>query len=149
MVDFDALDHERFMREALLCAQEAKDRGDLPIGAVLVCDGAVAARGRNSINSSRNQLRHAEIDALEAARELVFSRHDDCVIYTTVEPCVMCLGTIAMADVRHVVFGAPDPRRGGTDMWRNVAYVQKEILRYEGGVLEAECLALADGITHI
>ncbi len=134
------------MREALQCAAQASARGDLPIGAVIVCDGEVISRGRNSINSSKSQLRHAEIDALERAGPLLFERHDDCVIYTTVEPCIMCLGTIAMADVRHVVFGAPDPARGGTDMWNRVPYVAKEILRYEGGVLEAECVAMAGAI---
>ena len=146
MIEFDSLDHEHFMREALDCAQEAKRRGDLPIGAVLVCDREVIARGRNSINTSRSQLRHAEIEALENAGETLFNRFEDCVIYTTVEPCIMCLGTIAMADVRHVVFGAPDPKRGGTDMWNNVPYVAKEIWRYEGGILEAECVAMAGQI---
>jgi tRNA(adenine34) deaminase len=149
MFDFESLDHESFMKEALQCAREARRNGDLPIGAVIVCDGEVVSRGRNAINSRRTQLHHAEIDALTNAREIVFRRHEDCVVYTTVEPCVMCLGTIVMADIRHVVFGAFDGNRGGTDMWRNVPYVGKEILRYEGGVLEAECTELAGDLLNI
>ncbi len=142
--DFDSMDHERFMSEALDEAASARDAGDHPIGAVVVCDGVVVGRGQNRIRSQRSQWEHAEIRALrETDGNLLFTRHEDCIVYSTVEPCVMCLGTIAMLDIRHVVFGAFDPLRGGTDMWNNVPYVRKEVPRYVGGVLEQQCRELA------
>lgn len=132
------------MREAMKEAIVARDSGDYPIGAVVVCDGRVVARGRNRIRSDRSQFEHAEMRALRSTDpELLFSKHEECVVYTTVEPCVMCLGTIAMLDVRHVVFGMADPLRGGSDMWNSVSYVRREIHRYLGGVLEDECREVA------
>ncbi len=139
-LDFDAMDHEKFMREALREAVAARDAGDYPIGAVVVCDSAIVGRGQNRIRSERSQWEHAELRALrQTDRDLLFTRHEDCIVYSTVEPCVMCLGTIAMLDIRHVVFGMFDPLRGGSDMWNNVPYVRKEVPRYVGGVLEREC----------
>ncbi|HTV98310.1 MAG TPA: nucleoside deaminase [Steroidobacteraceae bacterium] len=144
MLIFDTLDHERYMAAALEEAKLALEAGDLPIGAVIVCDQNIISTGRNRIRTASNQLQHAELSALLKQSPIVYERHDDCVIYTTVEPCVMCLGAIAMADIRHVVFGAADPDRGGTDMYGNVAYVRKEIHRYVGGIREAQCRALID-----
>jgi tRNA(adenine34) deaminase len=91
------------MKEAL--AEAALAAGDLPIGSVIVCDGAVVARGRNRIRSDSSQLAHAEMVALRNGGDLLFRRFEECLIYTTREPCVMCLGAIAMADIRHVVYG--------------------------------------------
>jgi tRNA(adenine34) deaminase len=143
-IDFHNMSHETFMREALAEAVVARDAGDYPIGAVLVCDGRVVSRGRNAVMSARSQFEHAEIRALRSCdRELLYTRHDDCVIYTTVEPCVMCLGAVVMLDIRHLVFGMADPLRGGTDMHNNVPYVRAETPMYLGGVLEAECREIA------
>jgi tRNA(adenine34) deaminase len=111
--DFNSIDHERFMRAAIAEAELALAAGDLPIGSVIVCDGLVLARGRNRIRANCSQLAHAEVTALRNGGELLFRRFEDCIIYSTREPCVMCLGAIAMADVRHIVFGAADHGRGG------------------------------------
>lgn len=94
--DFDSIDHAVFMREALIEAAAALRDGDLAIGAVIVFDGVVVARGRNRIHSDHSQLAHAEIVALQAGGEFLFRRFEECVIYSTQEPCVICLGAIAM-----------------------------------------------------
>jgi tRNA(adenine34) deaminase len=141
---FESIDHESFMREALAEAEAALAAGDLPIGSVIVCEGTVVARGRNRIRSDSSQLAHAEMVALRNGGDLLFRRFEECIIYTTREPCIMCLGAIAMADVRHVVYGATDMGRGGTDMYTNVAYVRSQIHRYIGGVLAHECQVMFD-----
>ncbi|ASP32856.1 nucleoside deaminase [Labrenzia sp. VG12] len=129
------IDHHTFMSAALQEAEQAGFAGDLPIGAVVICDGEIVGRGRNRIRSRSDKLRHAEVEALETSRHVRASRHKDCVLYTTTEPCVMCLGTIIMADVRHVFFGLPDPARGGSDMMALVPYAADQIHTYEGGIL--------------
>jgi len=142
MLNFDTLDHAHFMGAALELAEAAGEAGDLPIGAVVVLDGAVVGRGRNRIHSAGDKLRHAETEALADARMIRAQRHEDCVLYTTTEPCVMCLGSIVMSDIRHVVFGRADPSRGGSDMARNVPYVSAQLKRYVGGCLAGECEAV-------
>ena len=132
------LDHHTFMTAALEEATQAGLAGDLPIGAVLICDGDIVGRGRNRIRSQGDKLRHAEVEALETSKKIRAGRHEDCVIYTTTEPCVMCLGTIIMADVRHIFFGLPDPARGGTDMMARVPYAANQIHTYQGGLLALE-----------
>ena len=129
------LDHRTFMSAALHEAAQAGLAGDLPIGAVVVCDGAIVGRGRNRIRSLSDKLRHAEVEALATSKEVRATQHQDCVIYTTTEPCVMCLGTIIMADIRHVFYGLPDPARGGSDMMAHVPYAADQIHSYVGGIL--------------
>ena len=129
------------MREALAEAEAAGEAGQLPIGAVLVLDGEVVSRGQNRHLERRTQLAHAELEALLEGGEAVWSRHDDCVLYTTVEPCPMCLGAMVMADVPNVVFAAHDANAGIHHMGDN-AYVARHIRSYEGGILERESLDL-------
>jgi tRNA(adenine34) deaminase len=129
------------MREALGEAEAAGKAGQLPIGAVLVLDGQIVSRGRNRYLERRSQLAHAELEALVEGGEAVFSRHDDCILYSTVEPCPMCLGALVMADVPHVVFAAHDAHAGMRQM-ADVDYVARHIRTYEGGILEQESLDL-------
>lgn len=129
------------MREALAEAEAAGEAGQLPIGAVLVLDGEIVSRGRNRYLERRSQLAHAELEALLGGGEAVFTRHDDCVLYTTVEPCPMCLGALVIADVPHVIFAAHDANAGMRRM-TDIDYVARHIRTYEGGVLEQESLAV-------
>lgn len=129
------------MREALAEAEAAGAAGQLPIGAVLVLDGEIVSRGRNRYLERGSQLAHAELEALLEGGDAVFSRHDDCVLYTTVEPCPMCLGALVMADVPHVVFAAHDANAGMRQM-TDIDYVARHIRTYEGGILERESLDL-------
>lgn len=96
-----------FMREALVEAGKARDDGDWAIGCVIVMDGKIVLRGRNRVHSSRDRLRHAEMDALTQLQALNFDRQDKdkLVLYTTFEPCPMCFGAILVSGVHHVVSG--------------------------------------------
>jgi tRNA(adenine34) deaminase len=140
--DFDALDHERFMREALKEAELAGQAGEKPIGAVIVLNGQVIGRGRAGHLARHSAIAHAEMNALLQAEQTIYAhKHDGCVIYTTLEPCVMCLGAIVMSDVDHIVFAL-------ADHWINPAamldmdHVRRHIQHYVGGILESDSIKL-------
>jgi tRNA(adenine34) deaminase len=104
---------EALMREALVEARRAADAGEVPIGAVLVLDGAIVARGYNRPIGSVDPTAHAEICVLrDAARALGNYRLVGATLYVTVEPCLMCVGALVHARVAEVVFGAPEPKTG-------------------------------------
>jgi tRNA(adenine34) deaminase len=107
------MDDERFMRAALAEAGKAAARGEVPVGAVIVRQGEIVARGANRPVAASDPTAHAEIVALRrAARKAANYRLPDCDLYVTVEPCAMCLGAIVQARVRRLVYGAPDPKAG-------------------------------------
>ncbi len=130
------------MREALDLAAAAAEAGELPIGAVVVIDGEVVGRGRARQHERRTQLAHAEVEALLDAGEAVFTRHDEAVLLSTVEPCPMCLGAAVMADVPHVLFAVRDPNAGVPATVVREPYVRRHIATYRGGLLEDEARAL-------
>lgn len=104
---------EAFMREALALARQAGESGEVPVGAVLVKDGAVVGRGYNRPVSGRDPTAHAEVVALrDAAAHIDNYRLGECEIYVTLEPCAMCAGAILHARVRRIIFGAADPKSG-------------------------------------
>ncbi len=106
-------DDGRWMDEALALAREAGARGEVPVGAVVVKDGAVVGRGGNAPIAASDPTAHAEIAALrEAARALGNYRLPACSLYVTIEPCAMCAGAILHARIERVVFGARDPKTG-------------------------------------
>ena len=141
--NFDALDHVFFMREALKEAQLAMQAGERPIGAVIVHRGKIVGRGRAEHQGRPSRLAHAELNALLAtAASLYDFPHDNGVIYTTLEPCEMCLGAIVMSDaVNHVVFALSDRWINPQPMF-DIPHVRRHIHNYIGGVLEAESIAL-------
>ena len=101
------------MRAALELAEETARAGEVPVGAVVVCDGAVVGRGANRPITMRDPTAHAEIVALrDAARTLDNYRLAGCTLYVTLEPCAMCAGAIMHARIARVVFGARDPKTG-------------------------------------
>lgn len=101
------------MREALALAREAQAREEVPVGAIVVCEGRIVGRGGNAPIARSDPTAHAEIAALrEAARTLGNYRLPACALYVTLEPCVMCAGAIMQARVRRLVFGARDPKTG-------------------------------------
>ena len=104
---------ETFMLEALALARQAAAAGEVPVGAVVVKDGAVVGRGHNRPVSGRDPTAHAEVMALRDAAERVGNyRLADCELYVTLEPCVMCAGAIMHARISRVVYGAADPKSG-------------------------------------
>ncbi len=104
---------EHWMEEALALARQAQARGEVPVGAVVVKDGAIIGRGGNAPIAANDPTAHAEIAALrDAARALGNYRLPDCDLYVTIEPCAMCAGAILHARIRRLVFGARDPKTG-------------------------------------
>jgi tRNA(adenine34) deaminase len=107
-----AADDERFMREALAQAQEARRRGEVPVGAVVVLDGNVIGAGFNQPIAAHDPTAHAEIVALRAAAQRVANyRLTGATLYVTIEPCQMCVGAMVHARVARVVYGAREPKR--------------------------------------
>jgi tRNA(adenine34) deaminase len=101
------------MSEALALAREAAERGEVPIGAVVVLDDAIVGRGFNQPVSTNDPTAHAEVVALrEAARAVGNYRLTGAEVYVTLEPCLMCVGALAQARVGRVIYGAPEPRSG-------------------------------------
>ena len=104
---------EEFMRAAIEQAKLSADEGEVPVGAVVVCDGEIISVGRNRREGSKNALAHAEIEAIDAAcRKKGGWRIFMCDLYVTLEPCPMCAGAIMNSRVRRVVYGAPDKKAG-------------------------------------
>jgi tRNA(adenine34) deaminase len=140
-LDFAALDHERFMKEALKEAALAAESGELPIGALLVHEGSIIARSHARHLARKSKIAHAEMNVLLEAEQFLDSHPHQCVIYTTVEPCVMCLGAIVMSNISHIVFAVRDNWIKPWEMPNN-DYVRRHIAEYVGGVLTDDCLAL-------
>lgn len=133
--------HEDFMRAALLLAQAAADEGEVPVGAVVVKNGAIVGRGRNRRETAKQAAAHAEMEAIaDACRTLGGWRLSDCDLYVTLEPCPMCAGAIINARIRCVFFGASDKKAGScgslVDLF-SLPYNHKP--RCVAGVLEEEC----------
>ena len=133
---------ERFMRAALELAAQAAQKGEVPVGAVVVKDGAIVGRGYNRPITSSDPTAHAEIVALrEAAAALGNYRLAGCELYVTLEPCAMCVGAMVHARIARIVYGAPDPKTGAcgsiVDLPRLATFNHHGT--FEAGVLAEEC----------
>ena len=105
-----------FIEDALQQAEAAFAAGEVPVGAVVVRDGAVIAEARNRVEADQNPQAHAEMLAIaEACRVLGRKWLEDCDLYVTLEPCPMCAGALSLARIRRVYYGAADPKSGGVD----------------------------------
>ena len=136
---------QSFMAEALRLAREAGTMGEVPVGAVVVKEGKIIGRGFNAPISRRDPTAHAEIVALRnAAERLGNYRLPGCILYVTLEPCVMCSGAIIHARIARVVFGTRDPKTGACGSVMNL--FDEPRLNFHAtvtdGVLAAECGAL-------
>ena len=133
--------HEEYMRQARDLAREAAAAGEVPVGCVIVRDGAVVGRGRNRREERQAAWSHAEMEAMaEANRTLGTWRLDGCTLYVTLEPCPMCAGAILNARVSRVYFGARDREMGACGGVMNLFMEDfPHPPALVGGVLEAEC----------
>ena len=134
-----------FMAEALREARAAFAAGEIPVGAVIVRDGAILARGHNLRETEQNALLHAETVAIDrACRALGSWRLSDCDLYVTLEPCAMCCGAIAQAKIRRLYFGAYDPKGGFAVS--NAGLMNDPGLMHKAdcycGIMEDECASL-------
>lgn len=129
-----------YMRHALEQARMAFDRGEVPVGCVVVCRDRVIARAHNLTERLHDVTAHAEMQAITAAADALGGKYlDACALYVTVEPCAMCAGAIGWAQAGRLVYGAPDPKRGYSAFAPQALHPKTEVVR---GVLEEECAAL-------
>ncbi|MDD9944724.1 MAG: tRNA adenosine(34) deaminase TadA [Myxococcales bacterium] len=138
----------RFMREAIGEAEQARARGEVPVGAVVVLDGAIVSRGHNLRESSRDPSAHAEMIALRAASARQRSwRLDEATVYVTLEPCPMCAGALVNSRVARVVYGCDDPKAGAVRTLYQVGSDGRLNHRFEVevGVLGDECARQLSG----
>ncbi len=136
------IDLEKFMREALLEAEAAGQAGEIAIGAVVVIDGEIISRGHACHQSTRSQIRHAELNALLNGGERLWADYKRAILFTTVEPCPMCLGATVMADVPHIIFAKHDLNVHSQLSVETNPYIRRHIKSYFGGVLETESTKL-------
>jgi tRNA(adenine34) deaminase len=140
-----AQEDESFLRQALREAKRALDEEEVPVGAVVVCEGRIVARAHNRPLHLSDPSAHAEILALRrAARKLGNYRLPGCTLYVTIEPCAMCAGAIVQGRLRRVVFGASDPKAGASGSALTVLNHPKLNHQAEvaGGLLADECAAI-------
>jgi tRNA(adenine34) deaminase len=133
---------EDYVRRALDQARLAAESGEVPIGAVVVYQGEILGLGRNSVLGSHDPTAHAEIVAMRAAaQQLKNYRLVDCELYSTLEPCAMCAGTIIHARIARLVYGAPDPKAGAAGSVLSVLNHPQlnHQLEVTSGVLAEEC----------
>ncbi len=128
------------MQAALKCAHKAFEEGEVPIGAVVVCDGKIISRGHNRRTKRQIATAHAEIEAIEKACKKLHSwRIPECEIYVTLEPCPMCMGAMLNSRIKKVYFGAYEGK--GRSMTAQLAEsnLVNHKIEVEGGVMEKEC----------
>ena len=128
---------EKYMLEALKEARKAAQRDEVPIGAVVVCGGRIIARAHNLTEALSDATAHAEMQAITMAAAAVGGKYlDKCTLYVTVEPCPMCAAALAWSQVKRVVYGAADDKRGYSKFTPSLMHPKTEVT---GGVLAEEC----------
>lgn len=133
-------DDERFMLAALDEARAAAERDEVPIGAVVVCQGRIIARAHNLTETLTDVTAHAEMQAITSAAAYLGGKYlTDCTLYVTVEPCLMCAGALGWSQIARVVYGAADDKRGYHTFCAAPFHKKTQIT---AGVLEAECSQL-------
>ena len=131
---------EQFMQRALDEARQALREGEIPIGAVVVCNDRIIARAHNLSETLCDVTAHAEMQAITSAANLLGGKYlTDCTLYVTIEPCAMCAGAIGWAQIPRIVYGAPDVKRGYSLLAPRALHPKTTIT---GGILEEECRQL-------
>ena len=131
---------EYFMKEAIKEAQKAFDRDEVPVGAVVVCGDRIIARAHNFTEHLNDVTAHAEMQAFTAAADYLGSKYlTECTLYVTIEPCTMCAGASFWTQIRKVVYGAKDDKRGYSLTSQNILHPSTEVI---SGVMEQECAGL-------
>jgi tRNA(adenine34) deaminase len=139
------MDHDYYMKEALLEAEKARALEEVPIGAVVVLAGEIIGRGHNLREILKDSTAHAEIVAMrEAAAKISDWRLSEATLYSTIEPCPMCAGALVQFRIKTLVYGAKDPKAGAVDSLVDLVRDPRFNHRVEvfSGVLEEECAAI-------
>jgi tRNA(adenine34) deaminase len=135
-------EHEKWMQHALKLAEQAALQGEVPVGAVVVLNDEIIGEGFNQPISTSDPTAHAEIVALRnAAKKIGNYRLNEATLYVTIEPCLMCAGSLVHARIKKVVFGASEPKAGAVISAHNVLDNTKlnHMVEYQGGVLAEQC----------
>ena len=134
------LNDEYFMRQALKEAQAAFDKNEVPIGAVVVCQGRIIARAHNLTEMLNDVTAHAEMQAITAAANVLGGKYlTDCTLYVTIEPCPMCAGGLLWSQIARIVYGAADEKKGFSLYTPAIKHPKTQIV---SGVLKDECASL-------
>ncbi len=134
------MDDKYYMKQALLEAERAAGQGEVPVGAVVVCKDRIIARAHNLTETLTDVTAHAEMQAVTAAASTLGGKYlDECTLYVTVEPCVMCAGALAWAQLKRLVFGTEDAKRGYRRYAPEALHPKTEVVQ---GVMKDECAAL-------
>ncbi len=144
MAEFTEFD-KKFMREALLQAEEAFKEDEVPVGAVLVKKNTIISSGRNRVEKEKNAIQHAEIVCLSQATKILGDwRLLDTILYVTMEPCSMCAGAAILSRVKKIVWGCPDIRHGACGSWADLFIKQHPIhqIEIQSGLFEEEARTL-------
>jgi len=128
------------MKKAFSEAVLAFEKGEVPVGAVVVSNGKIIARAHNLTETLNDVTAHAEMQAITAAANLIGGKYlNDCTLYVTLEPCVMCAGALGWSQMGRIVFGAYDEKKGYNGIAKKAMHPKTDVI---GGVLEAECSEL-------
>ena len=133
---------EKYMRMAIDEALKALNKKEVPIGAIVVAGDRVIGRGHNLVETLMDATAHAEMQAITAAMSTLGGKYlNDCTLYVTVEPCVMCAGALAWSQIGRIVYGTAEPKKGYTTIPHPILHPKTKV---ERGVMEAECRELME-----
>jgi len=133
-------DNEKFMKAALQEAMKALDSDEVPVGAVVVCEGRIVARAHNLTERLNDPTAHAEMQAITMATSAFGGKYlETCTLYVTLEPCSMCAAALSWAQIGKIVYGASDPKRGYSLYSPSLLHPKTVV---EKGILEEECSSL-------
>lgn len=131
---------EYFMKLALEEARVAYDKGEIPVGALIVWNNQIVSRGHNLTETLNDVTAHAEMQAFTAAADYVGGKYlNECTLYVTLEPCVMCAGASYWTQITRIVYGASDEKRGFSKFGKGILHPKTQVV---GGIMESECSGL-------
>lgn len=139
-MEINPFNEKHFMNEALKEAQKALENDEVPVGCVIVCENEIIARAHNLTERLNDVTAHAEMQAFTSATDFLGGKYlNECSLYVTLEPCIMCAGASYWAQLKRIVYGAKDVKRGYSQLTQNVLHPKTEIV---SGVMKDECSKL-------
>ena len=140
-MEINPFDDTYFMKEALKEAQKAFVKDEVPVGAVIVCENQIIAKAHNYTETLNDVTAHAEMQAFTAATDYLGGKYlNECTLYVTLEPCVMCGGASYWTQLKKIVFGAADEKRGFSILSENILHPKTEV---KSGLMKEECSKLS------
>ena len=139
-MEINPFNENYFMKEALKEAQKALEKDEVPVGCVIVCDNQIIARAHNFTQTLNDVTAHAEMQAFTSAADFLGGKYlNECALYVTLEPCIMCAGASYWTQLQKVVYGAKDVKRGYSQLAENILHPKTEVI---SGIMAEECSKL-------